>query len=118
MITFYKGVRIADLGGNYTPGTVTTDFMTALEWKERIQSNKRRDGVVRHSRPGESCIIEIQFDEQCLLSHDEFQRAGVTEHARMSCWTSSVKDKAQINVLCQYRVLNTAEIDQLYSRRK
>lgn len=117
MITFYKGVLIADLRDNYIPGTVTTDFMLALEWKERIQSHKRRDGVVRHSRPGESCVIEIHFDETQLLTHGEFQRAGIKEHARLSCWTSAIKDKAQLNVSCQYRVLNDQELDKLYSRR-
>ena len=116
MITFYKGVLEADLRDDYIPGTVTTDFMTALQWQERIQSNKRRDGVARHLRRGKAVIIEIQFDGH-LLTHDEFQRAGVTEHQRQSCWTSISRDKAQLNQPCQYRVLEANEIDKLLWRR-
>jgi hypothetical protein len=114
--TFYKGVLKTDLKDSYIPGTVAKDFMTALQWQERIQSNKKRSGAARHLTHGESCIIEIQFDD-ILLSHEEFQRAGVEEHQRLSCWTSAVQDKAQLNTPCKFRILTNDEIDKLIWKR-
>ena len=112
MTKFYKGVLVKDLNPNYVPGTVATEFKVALEWAERINSNKKK-GAAKHVRHGDSCVIEIEYNGE-LLSHDEFQRSGVKEHERMSCWTSSAKDKAQLNIPCKYRILSTEEINQLY----
>jgi len=52
---------------------------------------------MRHIKRQKACIIEFEFDEAQLLSGHEFQRAGVCEHQRRSCWTSTLKEKAQIN---------------------
>lgn len=111
-VKFYKGVLESDLKSNYVPGTVTTVFNEALLWKERIESNKKK-GAARNVRHGKSVIIEIIYEGQ-ITSHEEFQRSGVKEHNRINCWTSSAKNKAQINSVCKYRILNTQEINQLY----
>lgn len=111
-IKFYKGVLESDLKSNYVPGTVTTVFNEALMWKERIESNKRK-GAARNVRHGQSVIIEIVYVGE-ITSHEEFQRSGVKEHNRCNCWTSSAKNKAQINSVCEYRVLTNEEINQLY----
>lgn len=104
---FFKGVLKKGLKDNYIPGTVTTNFREALMWQERISSKKSK-GPSKHIQHGEAVIIEIEY-EGVLLSHEEFQRPGVMEHHRKNCWTSSVKDKAQINSVCQYRILTIEE---------
>lgn len=111
-VKFYKGVLESDLKSNYVPGTVTTVFNEALMWKERIESNKRK-GAARNVRHGKSVIIEIVYEGE-IMSHEEFQRSGVKEHNRLNCWTSSAKNKAQINSVCSFRVLSTEEINKLY----
>lgn len=111
---FYKGVLESQLSARYIPGTVTVSFKEALMWKERIESNKRK-GAARNVLHGISKIIEIEYDEKDLLSCDEFQRAGVSEHKRKNCWLNSVKDKAQINTCVNYRILTDEEIDKLFS---
>lgn len=109
---FYKGVLQSDLKHNYVPGTVTTNFNEALMWKERIESSKSK-GAARNVRHGKAIIIEINFDGE-ILSHDEFQKAGVSEHNRNNCWTSQHKTKAQINEVVNYRVLTNEEINNLF----
>jgi hypothetical protein len=109
---FYKGVLESDLKTSYVPGTVTTVFNEALMWKERIESNKTK-GAARNVRHGKSVIIEIVYESD-IATHEEFQRSGVKEHNRVNCWTSSAKNKAQINSVCQYRILDDSEINQLY----
>jgi hypothetical protein len=111
-IKFFKGVLESDLKNNYVPGTVTTVFNEALMWKERIESNKRK-GAARNVRHGKSVIIEITYEGE-IATHEEFQRSGVKEHNRVNCWTSSAKNKAQINSVCEYRVLDDSEINRLY----
>lgn len=111
-VKFYKGVLKQDLGSNYIPGTVTKDFKESLMWKERIESKKNK-GAARNVRHGESVIIEITY-VGTMHDHTEFQRAGVQEHKRVNCWTSIVKNKAQINTVCSYRVLSDTEINSLY----
>ena len=81
-------------------------------WKERIESNKKK-GAAQHVRHGKALIIEITYVDE-IHSHDEFQKAGVIEHNRMNCWTSVAKTKAQINTMCEYRVLSDIEINSLY----
>lgn len=112
MTKFYKGVLATDLKPGYVPGTVTTIFNEALMWKERI-SGKKAKGASKHVRHGQSVIIEITYTGE-VLDHTHFQEEGVTEHNRPNCWTSAAKTKAQINTLCQYRVLTDAEINQLF----
>lgn len=109
---FYKGVLESDLKHNYIPGTVTTVFNEALMWKERIESSKNK-GAARNVRHGKAVVIEIEFGGE-ILSHEEFQRSGVSEHTRSNCWTSQHKTKAQINSVVQYRILTTEEINNLY----
>lgn len=109
---FYKGCLISDLKPDYIPGTVTKDFKEALKWKERIESSKSK-GVARNVRHGKAIIIEINFDGE-ILSHGEFQKAGVSEHSRNNCWTSQHKTKAQINEVVNYRVLTNEEINNLF----
>lgn len=109
---FYKGVLKSDLKQDFIPGTVTTVFNEALMWKERIESKKNK-GAARNVRHGQAVVVEIVYDGE-IHTHEEFQKAGVAEHSRMNCWTSSAKNKAQINTVCSYRVLSTNEINQLY----
>ena len=109
---FYKGVLVTDLEvKEYVPGTVTIDIWEAQKWVEQIQT-KKHNGKSRHSRKGKACIIEISFSETELASEIEFQKAGVTEHARNSCWTSGLKTKAQINTSVNYKVLSDTEIEE------
>ena len=109
---FYKGVLLTDLEvSQYIPGTVTKDIWEAQKWVEQIQT-KKHNGKSRHSRKGQACIIEIDFPENELHSCVEFQRAGVTEHARISCWTSNLKTKAQINTPVSFKVLSSNEIEE------
>ena len=110
---FFKGVLISHLKNEYVPGTVTTDFKIAFEWYERI-SGKKRTGAARHVTHGRSCIIEITYTDM-LLDHNEFQRKDIAEHERRNCWTSVAKNKAQINTVCNYRVLSDSEIDALFT---
>ena len=81
----------------------------ALEWMERIQSNKNK-GAAKHVRHGKFCIIEIQYNGE-LLDCIEFQKSGVTEHSRTNCWLSAAKNKAQINTVVKYRILSDSEIN-------
>lgn len=115
MVTFYKGVLCTDLRDTYVPGTVTTSFKEAMQWHERISSNKLK-GAARHVRHGKASIISIDYDETTLQQCDEFQKAGVQEHSRVNCWTSLAKTKAQINTPVQYRVLSDDEIWNLFRR--
>lgn len=115
MVTFYKGVLCTDLHEGYTPGTVTTSFKEAMQWCERISSNKSK-GAARHIRHGKASIISIDYDESTLQQCNEFQKSGVQEHSRVNCWTSLAKNKAQINTPVQYRVLGDDEIWNLFRR--
>lgn len=111
---FYKGVAKKDLErSDYIPGTVTTSFKEALMWKERIESSKRK-GAARNVRHGESVVIEITFYGD-IKDHSYFQKAGVSEHERDNCWTSVIKDKAQINIPVNYRVLTKSELNELFT---
>lgn len=104
LIKFYKGVLVDDLCENFIPGTVTKDINEALLWKERAESRKCK-GIHRHVRKGKAAVISIDLDADRLLDHAEFQRPGVSEHQRKSCWTSADKTKAQINHPVKYRVI-------------
>lgn len=110
LVTFYKGVLCDDLKSGYVPGSVTTDIREALMWKERIGSNKQK-GAAKHVRHGKSCIIKIVVDTTHFLSALEFQREGVAEHKRQSCWMNAVKSKAQINEPQTYTVLSDSELN-------
>lgn len=110
LVTFYKGVLVGDLKSVYVPGSVTTDIREALMWKERISSNKRK-GAAKHVNHGTSCIIELVVDTSEFLTANEFQRKGVSEHNRLSCWMNSVKTKAQINQPANYVVLTDNQLD-------
>lgn len=114
-ITFYKGVLLSDLTDNYIPGTVTKDFKEALMWKERIDSKKSK-GAAKHVRHGKSVIIRLHYDESNdpLLSCEEFQRQGVSEHNRNSCWLSAAKVKAQINKVVSYEILTDEQINLIF----
>lgn len=109
---FYKGVLKSHLKENFIPGTVTNNFNIALTWKERISGNKRK-GAANHVKHGRSCIVEIIYND-VLASCEHFQVAGVTEHKRVNCWLSSAKDKAQINTICNYRILTDEEVNKLF----
>lgn len=107
MIKFYKGVLISDLTENYIPGTVTLLKREAVQWKNRIDSNKKK-GATNHIRHGKSCLIEISYDGKLGEAH-EFQESGVKEHSKNNCWTSLAKNKAQINTVCKYRIMSEDE---------
>lgn len=111
-VIFYKGVLLSDLTDNYIPGTVTKDFKEALMWKERIDSKKSK-GAAKHIRHGKSVVIRFEYDElnDPLLSCEEFQRQGVSEHSRNSCWLSVAKVKAQINKPVSYEILSDEQIN-------
>lgn len=113
MTIFFKGVLKKDLCQNYVPGTVTLDFNEALMWKQRIESNKTK-GAAKHVRHGQAVIIKIEFKTEDLLDCTEFQRSGVSEHNRNSCWLSAAKTKAQINTSVNFVILTDDEINQLY----
>ena len=109
---FYKGVLVTDLEvKDYIPGTVTINIWEAQKWVDQIQTNKH-NGRSRHSRKGIACIIEINFPEDKLLPGSEFQKSGVAEHNRISCWTSNLKTKAQINTALNFKVLSSDEIEE------
>lgn len=110
---FYKGVLESDLKTNYVPGTVTTIFNEALMWKERIESKKNK-GAARNVRHGKAVVIEINYSGE-LGSELDFQVSGKPEHQRNNCWTSIVKTKAQINTVCEYRILSVEELNNLFS---
>lgn len=112
-IKFYKGVLESDLKSNYTPGTVTTVFNEALMWKERIESKKNK-GAARNVKHGKAVVIEIIYSDE-LGSEKDFQASGKPEHQRNNCWTSAAKTKAQINAVCQYRVLSVEELNNLFT---
>jgi hypothetical protein len=116
MIVFYKGVLKSQLKHPYVPGTVTKDFNEALVWKERINSKKSK-GAAKHVQHGESVVIEILYDDSNnkILSAEEFQRQGISEHSRVNCWTAAAQVKAQINTPCEYRILSKEEQDKLFS---
>ena len=82
-------------------------------WYERIQSNKKK-GAAKHIRHGDAVIIEINYDGE-LKDASYFQVNGVAEHKKENCWTSHDKQKAQINTVCQYRILTKEEIDNLFT---
>ena len=109
---FYKGVLVTDLEvKDYIPGTVTINIWEAQKWVDQIQTNKH-NGKSRHSRKGIACIIEINFPEDKLLLGNEFQRSGVSEHSRISCWTSNLKTKAQINTAVNFKILSSDETEE------
>ena len=102
---FYKGLLVKDLKDNFVPGSVTTSLTEARMWADRISSRKTK-GAAKHVRHGKSCIISFEIDEKNLLSHEEFQRAGVSEHQRKNCWMNQVRSKAQINtVINNYSII-------------
>lgn len=111
MIKFYKGVLESDLIAGYVPGTVTTDIKVAAGWRDRIQGRKTK-GAAKHVRHGKACVIAIEYAGN-LLSWEEFQRAGVAEHSREDCWTSTLLDKAQINSVVSYRKMTDDEVFDL-----
>ena len=112
---FYKGVLVTDLEvKDYIPGTVTVDIWEAQKWVDQIQT-KKHNGKSRHSRKGVACIIEINFPEDKLLLSTEFQRSGVSEHSRISCWTSNLRTKAQINTAVNFKILSSDEtVERLF----
>lgn len=118
---FYKACLLTDLlfingqyhpGGSdeYIPGTMTNKYSEAALWHERIRSTKTK-GIHRNIKHGRSVIIEVEYDESTLLDHCEFQRSGVKEHDRLNCWTSSQKQKAQINTVVKYRIMSDEEVN-------
>jgi len=108
MITLYKGVLASDLKPGYIPGTTAVDFKTAYMWATRIMSKKSK-GAARHVRHGKSVVIKILFDGD-IKDHTFFQEKGISEHNRPNCWTSSAKDKAQINTPVKYEILSDDDI--------
>lgn len=110
---FYKGVLKSFLNEEFIPGTVAVDFKTAHVWKERIEGKKAK-GASKHIKHGKSVVIEIQYNG-VIHDHEHFQMAGISEHDRKNCWTSTGKDKAQLNVPCKYRILSDQEIDQMFT---
>lgn len=114
MTTFFKGVLVADLKSLYIPGTITRSFREALKWKERIESNKSK-GAARYSRKGKACVIQLDIDTTNFKDHAEFQKSGLHEHEYVDCWTSSDQTKAQVNSVCDYKVLTESDLDLLYS---
>ncbi len=112
---FYKGVLVTDLEvKDYIPGTVTVDIWEAQKWVDQIQT-KKHNGKSRHSRKGVACIIEINVPEDKLLLSTEFQRSGVSEHSRISCWTSNLRTKAQINTAVNFKILSSDEtVERLF----
>lgn len=111
MIKFYKGVLESDLFEGYIPGTVTTDIKVAAGWRDRIQGRKAK-GAAKHVRHGKACVIAIEY-EGSLQSWEEFQRAGVAEHARGNCWTSTLLDKAQVNTPVKFRRMTDDEVFEI-----
>lgn len=107
---FFKGVLEADLKPGYIPGTVAVSFKEAYTWYERLMSAKRH-GASRHIRHGKAKLIMIEFDESKLKGPECFQQAGVSEHSKECCWTSTLKTKAQLNTSCAYKVIEDNEID-------
>jgi len=97
-MTFYKAINKKDFRVPMIPGTVTNNLDEAILWYRRYSSRKKNvRGAARHIKRGESIIIKFEFDESTLLGPEEFQRNGISEHERKSCWTSIMKQKAQIN---------------------
>ena len=111
IVTFYKGVLVSDLSASFIPGSVTTDIKEALMWKERISSKKYK-GAAKHVRHGSSCIVKIVVDTSEFLTADEFQRTGVSEHNRSSCWMNAIKSKAQINKVTDFTILTDTELNR------
>ena len=99
-MTFYKAIREDELKSNLIPGTVTNDIDEAITWFDRYNSRKR-NGITRHIKQGKAVIIKFDYDEKTLESAFAFQMAGVHEHERLNCWTSVMKQKAQINTPIQ-----------------
>lgn len=111
---FYKALFKKDLIPGFIPGTVTSDVNEAYKWFRRYKSKKksRYDICGR----GSVVIIRFNFDETTLLTANNFQLAGVSEHNRLNCWTSSLKVKAQINtVVDTYTIVNiNTVLNKLY----
>ena len=103
---FYKAVNKNDLKKDYIPGTCTADPKVAMDWFNRYSSKRKNDKKNRHIKKGEAVIIMFEFNENELMSHEEFQRSGVKEHSRKNCWTSTLKNKAQINTVVEYEVID------------
>lgn len=108
-VTFFKGVLQKDLSNSYIPGSVTTDIKEALMWKDRISSKKNK-GPAKHVRRGHSVIIKMTVDVSSFKDCQEFQREGVKEHHRDSCWMNTVRSKAQINQSVSFVVLTDKEL--------
>lgn len=98
---FYKAIPVKSLvPGKFIPGTVTSSYDEAYMWWERYNSKKKNiKGAAKHIERQPACIVSFDYDVNLLHSMSEFQRSGVCEHDRKSCWTSLSKDKAQINEL-------------------
>ena len=105
---FYKGVLESDLKLGYIPGTVTNNIQEALLWMNRISSKKTK-GAAKHSRKGKSVIVKFEYCIDNLMTPEEFQREGVKEHERNSCWTSSLRVKAQINESANFEIVSESE---------
>ena len=117
---FYKAIPVVDLnaqGNLLIPGTVTNDIKIAELWWERYNSKKKNiKGAAKHIKRSAACIIAFDFDESLLLHHSEFQRSGVSEHNRKNCWTSGLKDKAQINsVVNKYTIYQEAPKQHIFN---
>lgn len=104
---FFKALNRRDMenakGGGFIPGTVTSDPEEALDWYYRYnvpQGKKIKNkeyGPKRHINRGEAVIVAMFLDVSAFHGADEFQRGGISEHARENCWTSATRTKAQIN---------------------
>ena len=105
---FYKACFKEDLSLHYIPGTVTTDKFEAYKWFRRYSSKKKDQFFIK--REGEPIIIKFSFPEKEIGSHKIFQN-NVAEHNRITCWTSSLKTKAQINKeILSWKILSDNEI--------
>lgn len=109
LITFYKAVLESTLVDNFIPGTVTTKYEEAYIWWERYSSKKKNiKGAGKHIQRGKAVIISFVYDTNLLANASEFQRPNVSEHNRLSCWTSEQKLKAQINtVIPKFEIILT-----------
>lgn len=97
-MNFFKAIRLDELKQDLIPGTVTNCFDEALLWLNRYNS-KKKNGITRHIRTGKAVIIEFEFDENILKAPCNFQVKGISEHNKETCWTSILKQKAQINII-------------------
>lgn len=98
---FFKGTLLSCVNGQHiSPGLVTTDIRKAYNWMKRLCSDA-------------ACLIEIEYNPDCLLKEAELTRFLPESRSKQSYWVDTSHTCANIKTITRVRVLNQQELNTL-----